>query len=76
MGNLHKKTCSHFKLNINDWDIPFPKSLKIYQWIGKNIFPIGENGGNPLGILPIPQNVWSKGPEDTYFYPMYIILYH
>ena len=29
MGNLHKKGWSHFKLNINDSDIPFPESLKI-----------------------------------------------
>ena len=42
MGNLHKKGWSHFKLNINDWDIPFPKSLTIYQWIGKNIFHWGK----------------------------------
>ena len=38
MGNSHKRGWSHFKLNINDWDIPFPKILRIYQWIGKNIF--------------------------------------
>ena len=31
MGNLHKKGWSHFKLNINDRDIPFSKSLDIYQ---------------------------------------------
>ena len=24
--------------HINDWYIPFPKVLRIYQWIGKNIF--------------------------------------
>ena len=30
-GNLHKKGWSHFKLNTNDWDIPFPKLLRIYQ---------------------------------------------
>ena len=38
MGNSHKRGWSHFKLNINDWDIPFPKSLRIYQWIWKSIF--------------------------------------
>ena len=34
--NSHKRGWSHFKLNINDWDIPFPKTLRIYQWIEKN----------------------------------------
>ena len=34
MGNSHKKRWSRFKLNINDWDIPFLKTLRIYQWIG------------------------------------------
>ena len=48
MGNSHKRGWSHFKLNINDWDIPFPKILRIYQWIGKNIFHYGENGMNSL----------------------------
>ena len=38
MGYSHKRGWSHFKLDINDWDIPFPKILRIYQWIGKNIF--------------------------------------
>ena len=42
MENSHKRGWSHFKLNINDWDIPFPKSLRIYQWIGKNIFHWGK----------------------------------
>ena len=37
MANSHKKGWSHFKLNINDWDIPFPKTLRIYQWFWKNI---------------------------------------
>ena len=31
MGNSHKKGWSHFKLNINDSDILFPKILRIYQ---------------------------------------------
>ena len=49
MGNSHKRVWSHFKLNINDWDILFPKILGIYQWIGKGkIFSIGENGMTPL----------------------------
>ena len=38
MRNSHKKRWPHFKLNINDWDIQFPKILRTYQWIGKNIF--------------------------------------
>ena len=46
--NLHKKGSSHFKLNINDWDIPFPKSLRIYQWIRKNIFHWGK-WNEPIG---------------------------
>ena len=29
MGNSHKRGGSHFKLNIFDWDIPFPKSIRI-----------------------------------------------
>ena len=42
MGNLHKKWPSNIKLNINDCDIPFPIILRIYQWIGKNIFDWGK----------------------------------
>ena len=42
MGNSHKRGWSHFKLNINDWDIPFSKFLRIYQWVGKNIFHWGK----------------------------------
>ena len=38
MENSHKRGWSHFKLKINDWDISFPKILRICQWIGKNIF--------------------------------------
>ena len=30
-------------------------------------FSIGDNGMNPLGILPIPHNVWPEVPEDIYF---------
>ena len=45
MGNSHKRGWSHFKLNINDWDIPFPKILWL-NW--ENIFHYGENGMNPL----------------------------
>ena len=32
----------HFKLNINDWDIPSPKILRIYQWIWKTTFHWGK----------------------------------
>ena len=42
MRNSHKRGWSHFKININDWDVPFPKILRIYQWIGKNIFHWGK----------------------------------
>ena len=47
MGNPHKKGWSHFKLNINDCDIPFPKSLRTFNELGKT-FSIGENRMNPL----------------------------
>ena len=42
MGNSHKSGWLHFKLNINDWDIPFPKVLRMYQWIRKKYFPLGK----------------------------------
>ena len=42
MGNSHRKGWSHFKLNINDWDLSFPKILRTYQWIGKKIFHWGK----------------------------------
>ena len=48
MENSHKRGWTHFKLKINDWDIPFPKSLRVYQWIGKKKIFIGENGMNPF----------------------------
>ena len=34
--------------------------------LGKT-FLIRENGINLLGILPVPQNIWPKDPEDIYF---------
>ena len=37
-------------------------------------FCIGENGINPLGILPVPQNIWPKDPQGIYFWPMHISL--
>ena len=50
MGNSHKRGWSHFKLNINDWDIPFPKILRIYQWIGENIFHWGKRN-EPIKLI-------------------------
>ena len=39
--------------------------LKFYEFIDeiRKAFSIGENGMNPLAILPIPQ----KGSENIYF---------
>ena len=50
MGNSHKKGWSHFKLDINDWDIPFPKILRIYQWIRENIFHF-EKWNEPIKLI-------------------------
>ena len=50
MGNLHKRGWPHFKLNINDWDIPFPKILRIYQWIWKNTFHWGK-WNEPIKVI-------------------------
>ena len=50
MGNSHKRGWSYFKLNINGWDIPFPKNLRIYQWIGKNIFH-WEKWNEPIKLI-------------------------
>ena len=30
-------------------------------------FSTGENEIKLLGILPVPQNIWPKDPEDIYF---------
>ena len=38
------------------------------EWGGGAFY--GENGMNPLGMLPIQQNVCTKGPEGKCFYPM------
>ena len=46
-GNSHKRRWSHFKLNLNDGDIPFPKFLEFINELGK-LFSIGENVMNPL----------------------------
>ena len=46
VGNSHKKGWSHFILSINDWDILFPKILRIYE-LGK-ICSTGENGIHQL----------------------------
>ena len=59
MENSHTRGWSHFKLNINDWDTPFPKGfLEFINELG-NTCSIGENGIKTLGILPVPQNIWS-----------------
>ena len=50
MGDSHKRGWSYFKLNINDSDIPFPKILRIYQWIGKNIFHWGKSN-EPIKLI-------------------------
>ena len=50
MRNSHKRGWSHFKLNINDWDIPFPKVSRIYQWIGKNISHWGK-WNEPMNLI-------------------------
>ena len=60
-----KKDGHILKRNINDWDLPVPKILRTEK------FSIGENGMNPLGILAIPQNVWSKGPW-RYIFLIYV----
>ena len=39
VGNL-QRGWSHFKLNINYWDITLTKMLRIYEWIGKKHFPL------------------------------------
>ena len=44
MGNSHKRGRS------NDWDIPFPKILRICQWIGKNIFH-WEKWSEPIKLI-------------------------
>ena len=41
-GNSYKRAWPHFKLNIINWGISFPKMLRICQWIGKNIFHWGK----------------------------------
>ena len=51
MGNSRKEGSSHFNLNMNDWDIQFPK---VPNDLGKTL-SIEGNGMKPLEILPIPQ---------------------
>ena len=42
----------------NKWDNPLPQILKIYQWIGKNIFSIGKSGIlSPVKNLGIELNL-------------------
>ena len=61
-----RKGWSHFKLNINDWDIPFPKVLRLYQWIRKNIFH-WEKWNEPISNSAHIRIIWPKDPEDIYF---------
>ena len=65
IANSHKKEDGHI-LSVNDWDIPFPKRLRICQWIGKNIFH-WRQWYEPIGNFALPQNVWLWGSEDIYF---------
>ena len=54
--------------------IEISHSLKFKEFINElgKIFSTGENGMNPLGILPIPKNVWSKGPDWRYLFLAYL----
>ena len=56
-----KKGWSHFKLNINDWDIPFSKILKIYQCIGRNTFHWGK-WNEPIGNSAHTIEYFNKRP--------------
>ena len=38
MRNSHKRGWSDFKFNIIDWDILFPKIVRIFQWMWKKQF--------------------------------------
>ena len=40
-NKANNKGCSYFK--HNEWDIPLPQILRIYQWIGKNMFSMEKN---------------------------------
>ena len=50
MESSHKRSWSQFQLKINDWDIPFLKNLRIFQWIGKNSFRCG-NWNEPIKLI-------------------------
>ena len=39
--------------------------LEFFNELGK--ISSGENGMNPLGVMPMPQNIWPEGPEDIHF---------
>ena len=58
--SVENKMMLHFKLNINDWDIPFPKILKIYQWIGKSKFPLGKMEWTDLEFRPYHRAIVQK----------------
>ena len=40
-SNLNKIRLLCFKRN--EWAIPLPQILRIYQWVGENMFPIEKN---------------------------------
>ena len=61
IGNWHKKRWSHFKCNINDWDISFPKVLGIKQWIRKIIFHWGKWNA-PIGKSALTTKYLTKRP--------------
>ena len=65
MGNSHKRGWSHFKLNINNWGIPFPKMLRICHWIGFNEFVNVHSKLQIFDLLSLV-NPCSFYMEDTY----------
>ena len=40
--NSHEREWSHFRVNLNDRDIPFPKILRIYPMNWEKYFPLGK----------------------------------
>ena len=65
MGNSHKRGWSHFKLNINDWLIPFAKILRICQCIGFNEFVNVHSKLQNFDLLPLVHSC-SFYMEDAY----------
>ena len=56
-----KKGWSQFEPNINNWDIPFPKCVRINQWIGKKIFQWGKRN-EPIGNSANTTECFAKRP--------------